>query len=206
MRRVERIKRGTVVMVFALLLIGMGPARVEAHLNSTGMGPVYDGLLHFLLSPEDLIAVLALALFAGLRGAAYGRRALFVLPSAWLLGGLVGLAYTSTGSSVLTALSFLLLGGLVAADAGLSLRAATLIAAVLGLLHGYLNGAGMGQLGVGAVALLGIVFMVFVVVALCAAFVIRLRWPWTRIAVRVVGSWIAASGLLVLGWNLHSRF
>jgi hydrogenase/urease accessory protein HupE len=206
MRRVDRIKRGTVVTFVALLLIGMGPVRVEAHLNSTGMGPVYDGLLHFLLSPEDLIAVLALALFAGLRGAAYGRRALFVLPSAWLLGGLVGLAYTSAGSSVLTALSFLLLGGLVAADAGLSLRAATLIAAVLGLLHGYLNGAGMGQLGVGAVALLGIVFMVFVVVALCAAFVIRLRWPWTRIAVRVVGSWIAASGLLVLGWNLHGRF
>ena len=94
----------------------------------------------------------------------------------------------------------------MAADAGLSLRATTLIAAVLGLVHGYLNGAGMGQPEVGAVALLGLVSMVFVLVALCAAFVIRLRRTWTRIAVRVVGSWIAASGLLVLGWNLHGRF
>ena len=56
----------------------------EAHLNSTGMGPVYDGLLHFLLSPEDFVSVLALALLAGLRGAAFGRRTLFVLPGAWL--------------------------------------------------------------------------------------------------------------------------
>jgi hypothetical protein len=46
-----------------------------------------DGLLHFLLSPEDVIPALALSLFAGLRGAMYGRRALFVLPACWLLGG-----------------------------------------------------------------------------------------------------------------------
>ena len=51
----------------------------EAHLNSTGMGPFYDGLVHFLMSPEDIIPVFALALLAGLRGANYGRRALFVL-------------------------------------------------------------------------------------------------------------------------------
>jgi hypothetical protein len=31
----------------------------EAHLNSTGMGPFYDGLIHFLMSPEDIVPVLA---------------------------------------------------------------------------------------------------------------------------------------------------
>ena len=56
------------------------PLPAEAHLNSTGMGPFYDGVMHFLMSPEDLVPVLALALLAGLRGASYGRRALFVLP------------------------------------------------------------------------------------------------------------------------------
>ena len=61
-----------------------GPA--EAHLNSTGMGPIYDGLMHFLMSPEDLVPELALALLAGLRGAAYGRRAAFTLPATWLAG------------------------------------------------------------------------------------------------------------------------
>jgi hydrogenase/urease accessory protein HupE len=205
MRRAARLKSWCSMSLGILFLMVLCPVPAEAHLNSTGMGPVYDGLLHFLQSPEDVIPVLALALFAGLRGTAHGRRALFVLPSAWLLGGLIGLASTSSGSSILTVVSFLLLGGLVAADAHLSLRATTVIAALLGLEHGYLNGAGMGQPGVGAVALLGLVFMVFVVVAFCAAFVVRLRWPWTRIAVRVVGSWIVASGLLMLGWNLRGK-
>ena len=206
MRRAARLKSWCSMSLGILFLMILCPVRAEAHLNSTGMGPVYDGLLHFLQSPEDVIPVLALALFAGLRGAAHGRWALFVLPAAWLLGGLVGLASTSSGNSILTVVSFLLLGGLVAADARLSLRATTVIAALLGLQHGYLNGAGMEQPGIGVVALLGVVFMVFIFVAFSTALVVSLRWPWTRIAVRVAGSWIVASGLLMLGWNLRGKF
>lgn len=191
-------------MAFAALFVTvLCPLRVEAHLNSTGLGPVYDGLVHFLLSPEDLVPVLGLALFAGLRGAAHGRRALFVLPAAWLLGGFVGMGAPTSRGTALTAVSFLLLGVLVAADARLSLRATTVLAALIGLFHGYLNGAGMGQPDVGAVALLGLVFAVFVLVAIAAAFVVRLRWAWTRIAIRVVGSWIVASGLLMVGWAVR---
>jgi|HubBroStandDraft_2_1064218.scaffolds.fasta_scaffold06053_4 hypothetical protein len=40
---------------------------------------------------------------------------------------------------------FVSASGLVAADTELSLRATTVIAALVGLLHGYLNGAGMGS-------------------------------------------------------------
>ena len=61
-------------------LCGALPA--DAHLNSTGMGPFYDGLMHFLMSPEDIVPVLALALLAGLRGAATdgGLCSRFLLP------------------------------------------------------------------------------------------------------------------------------
>lgn len=207
MRKLAWIRYWCSISFAILFVTALFPLPAEAHLNSSGLGPIYDGLLHFLQSPEDGIPVLALALFAGLRGAAYGRRTLFVLPGAWLLGGLAGLASTSPRNpAILPVFSFLLLGGLVAADAQLSLRATTAIATLLGLVHGYLNGAGMGQQpGVGALALLGLVFMVFVLVAVCAAFVVRLRWQWTRIGVRVVGSWIVASGLLMAGWNLRGR-
>jgi len=186
--------------------VAMCPAPAEAHLNSTGMGPIYDGLMHFLTSAEDVVPVLALALLAGLRGAEYGRRALFVLPTAWLVGGLAGLAAAMVNpSAVLTAITFLLLGGLVAMDAKLSLRATTALAALVGLYHGYLNGAGMGQPGVASVALLGLVFAVFILVALSAALVVQLQAAWARIAVRVAGSWIVASGLLMLGWSLRGK-
>src|ERR1039457_3005757 len=63
------------IYAIVIFTVAMCPVPAEAHLNSTGMGPVYDGLMHFLTSPEDFAPVLALALLAGLRGASYGRRA-----------------------------------------------------------------------------------------------------------------------------------
>lgn len=190
------------IVTFALALCAT-PA--EAHLNSTGMGPIYDGLIHFLTSPEDLVPALALALLAGLRGAAYGRRASFTLPVAWLIGSLSGLSVAaSAGSAVLSSFWFLVVGGLVIADAKLSLRAMTALAALLGLVHGYLNGTGMGQSGFAIVALLGLISGVFVLIVLAAAFVVQLQAHWARVAVRVAGSWIAASGLLMLGWAFRA--
>lgn len=185
------------------LAIALFPLPVEAHLNASGMGPVYDGILHFLLSPEDILPVLALALFAGQRGAAHGRRTLFILPGAWLAGGLLGLTTATTGGAALTFVSFLLVGGLLAADAALSLRATSALAGLIGVFHGYLNGAGMGRPADGALALLGLIFAVFVLVALASSFVLSLRQQWAKIAVRVVGSWIVASGLLTLGWAIR---
>ena len=168
------------------------------------MGPIYDGLMHFLTSPEDLVPALALALLAGLRGAPYGRRAMFTLPAAWLLGSLIGLASTAVNAgAVWASFWFVLLGGLVVADAKLSLRSLTALGALLGLVHGYLNGTGMGLSAQAIVAALGLAAAVFVVVVLVAALVVALRAHWARIAVRVGGSWIAASGLLMLGWSIR---
>lgn len=184
------------------LALACGPA--EAHLNATGMGPVYDGLMHFLASPEDLVPALALSLLAGLRGAPYGRRAMFTLPAAWLLGGLVGLnAAAASAGTLMTSFWLILLGGLVVADVKLSLRSMTLLCALLGLVHGYLNGTGMGLSAPAIVAALGLTAAVFVLVVLVAAFVIPLHAQWARIAVRVGGSWIAASGVLMIGWSVR---
>ena len=147
---------------------------------------------------------LALALLAGLRGAAYGRRAMFTLPAAWLLGSLLGLSAAAASTGMLGAsFWFLSLGGLVVADAKLSLRSMTALGALLGLIHGYLNGTGMGFSVPAIVAALGLAAAVFVVVVLVAALVVQLRAQWARVAVRVGGSWIAASGLLMLGWTFR---
>lgn len=166
------------------------------------MGPVYDGIGHLLLTPEDLVPVLALALYAGLRGADNGRRAMFLLPTAWFLGGLAGSALNITVGSVLPALSFLLLGVLVAADLGLPAAVVSGITTVLGLVHGFLNGAALRE-GAGTLGLVGIMTMLFVIVTLVSAFVVSLEKQWVRIVVRVAGSWIAAIGLLMFGWAMR---
>ena len=189
-------------LFIAGLALALAPATAEAHLVTTGLGPVFDGIGHLFLTLEDLLPALALALFAGLRGASAGRWALFLLPAAWLAGGMIGLITGAGLPTWVTVASFLILGGLVAADARLTRRWLVALAIVLGLLHGSMNGAAMAEARLGLLGLLGITAAVFVLVALAAGLVVSLRRPWTRIAVRVAGSWIVATGLLLLGWWL----
>lgn len=44
------------------------------------IAPFYDGLTHLFVTPEDLMPVIARALFAGLHGPRFGRAVLFALP------------------------------------------------------------------------------------------------------------------------------
>lgn len=186
--------------------------RAEAHLVTTGLGPFYDGIKHFATSVDDLLPALALAFYAGLRGPLPGRRALFALPLAWLLGGMLAVFLPSLpklsgpmGAGIL-AVTFMALGLLVAADLRLPPLAVMAVALLLGLIHGFINGLAMMEDGASGqtaiLQLLGVAVTLFVLVALGAAMVIALRPAWTRIAVRVAGSWIAAMGLLWLGWSL----
>jgi hydrogenase/urease accessory protein HupE len=166
---------------------------------------VYDGIGHLLLTPEDLVPIVALALFAGLRGARAGRLALLVLPVAWALGGLLGLRVSSPPLAPVPALSFILIGLLVAADLKVPDGAVAALAGAVGLVHGFLNGPALAGAGPGALGLVGIAAVTFVLVALASALVVSLRVPAARIAVRVAGSWIAAIGLLLLGWTFRTR-
>jgi hydrogenase/urease accessory protein HupE len=195
-----RLRAGLAAAIVVLL-----PKLSHAHLVNTGLGPFYDGVSHFALTPEDFLVALALALLAGQRGAQAGRLALFALPAAWLAGGLAGLAFpTAPAATVLSTLSFLALGALVAAEARLRPVWMTGLAIVVGALHGYLNGSAMSQARLGSLGLLGIVVTLFATVALAAAMVVAIHNPQARIAVRVAGSWIAAIGLLQLGWALRA--
>ena len=177
----------------------------EAHLVETGFGAFYDGIAHLAMTPSDLLMVLALALLAGQRGTAVARWALFALPLAWLVGGLAGARWPEAGALPLwTTLSFLFTGALVALGIRLQKRDVAALALPAGTLHGYVNGATMGSAS--ALSFGGVATAVFCLVAILAAEVTALPDGWPRIAVRVVGSWIAAAGLLMLGWLAKSGF
>ena len=86
-------------------------------LEFDGNGPVIRRVAAFLSSPEDIVPVVALAMFAGLRGTEYGRRVLLILPASWFVGCLLGGFVRRPLSWPVAAISFLLFGGLVAANA-----------------------------------------------------------------------------------------
>jgi hydrogenase/urease accessory protein HupE len=189
------------ILCFSLLF---WPSNAAAHLVTTGLGPVYDGIGHLVMTPEDLVPALAIALFAGLRGAAPGRRALFVLPLAWFAGGLLGVVIEGLPALPVSAISFFILGVLVAADLKLSQKSFTAIVVVVGLIHGVLNGVALKE-GAGILGLIGIMATLFVIVAIVSAFIVSLKKPWTKIVVRVAGSWVAAIGMLMFGWLMRGQ-
>lgn len=191
MRTVSRLA------VFLALL----PGAASAHLVSTGFGPVTDGAWHFALSPEQFLPMAAFALLAGLRGPVHARRVMFVLPVSWFVAVLVAIPLPVGWASIAMAAAFLLTGGLLAADIKLPQTLIAIFAVVLGAVSGGAYGAEDGSL----LASLGAAITIFVLVALVSSAVLPLRAGWGVIAVRVLGSWTAATGLLLVGWMLHGR-
>lgn len=194
-------KRWLTGLVFLVLAIGL-PVRVEAHLVTTGLGPVYDGMEHMLLSPEQWIMIAGLSFLAGLNGPSAGRAVLFLLPGAWLAGGCLGHFIPRTLPPLLPAVTLLVVGGLVAADLKSVRNFVAVIAGMLGFLQGYLNGVSFGATDGISLMLLGTAMAVFVIVALGAALVVDVR-GWRRMVVRVAGSWMAAIGILLAGWTIR---
>jgi urease accessory protein len=174
-----------------------------AHLVTTGAGAFYDGAAHFFVSFEELLPVVALSLFAGLRGPRAGRWAAALLAAAWIAGAGIGFAAPLAAPPPLaTTLLLLIPGAFVAWDRDLPLAAVAVSAAAAGGWIGFTNGSAMAAAELGWRGAVGAAGAALVVAILIAAFTSTRRGGWTRIAVRVAGSWLAALGLLALGWAL----
>lgn len=177
----------------------------QAHLVTSGLGPFYDGVAHFVFTPVDWLAALAIALFAGLQEKRVARVVLWLVPLAWLAGGVAGFL-TQFGEETISAAVLLVLGVAVASAprCGVGFTAGFTALAAVGL--GLVDGAGLAAGTSPGVALLGGVVAVTLLLPLVAALVISIERAWLRIAVRVAGSWIAATGLLLLGWIWRGHF
>ena len=208
-RKPKQIRNSNNLSTLGLALFSfialVSPTRAEAHLMNTGFGPFYDGLTHLFFTPEDLLQVIALSLLAGLRGPAVGRAVLFALPVSWLVGSIAGLLLAAQlAFPAVSAVMAIALGSLVAADKRLRPDIVIAITIAAGFFNGALNGMEVSRSGSSALLVLGVATSVFVALALLAGQAASLRAVWARTAARVAGSWIAASGLFMLGWALRA--
>jgi hydrogenase/urease accessory protein HupE len=188
-----------ILLAMGLLLLATSSA--EAHLVQTGFGKFYDGIAHLLITPSDLMVTVGFALLAGMQGKPTVRRVMIALPALWLTGGFAGMTIEPPPFvNWVTGLTVLTIGALIALDLRIPVSLTTVMASLSGLLFGWVNGTTMTPLGADRLALVGAVSAVFVIVTLLSAIVVDLRPSWTRIIVRVAGSWIAAISILTLGW------
>jgi hypothetical protein len=177
------------------------PTAAHAHLVNSGLGPFYDGALHLMLTPMDLVGLVALSLFAGSQGAESGRLLVIVAPIAWLFAGLVALLSQLNGSfALVNAGMLILLGGSVALGLRTSPSIAAAAAAVFGGVLGFQSGLELRAANADWVALIGTGAVVLAVTILASALVVSLTAFAFRVVLRVLGSWAAATGLLSIGW------
>lgn len=198
--------RGFVQSGLVALAVWMAaPRMAQAHLVTSGAGPFFDGVAHFFVSPDDLLVVVAIALLSGLAGKTAARQLVVMLPVAWLTGTMAGirLAGRIEGCGWISAVTLLAAGLLLGINPKLPPRVFVLMAIVIGGVHGTMNGAAMAATETSALASIGIVVAAGIVALLLSAAAASLTTLWQKIAVRVIGSWVAAIGLLALAWHFR---
>lgn len=181
------------------------PTAAEAHLATTRFGDFYGGVLHLGTAPEHVLALLALGLLCGLQDPRDGRWAVAAMPLGLLIGGVAAVLLPQGVPAAAIGMALLTLVGLVAA---LAWRVPTLPLAgaglVIGLLHGYQNGLAAGDASAAALFVVGVVASGLVSLTLVTAVAVttRQRTAWGVIALRAGGSWIAAIGIMMLGFRM----
>jgi urease accessory protein len=191
------------------LLVAAGAA--HAHSPIKGIGGFYAGFLHPVTGLEHVLPFAALGILAGQQGDRVAP-ALFLFAVMVMLGAVGALWIPALPYiGLLNILSGVLLGALVAAAWRLPVVVLYVIAIVFGLTHGFANGAALNgafkpYLFIPGLGLAGLVVPAWMMIV--TDLILRQKYNWMRIAVRVAGSWITAIGVLVLATSgraiLHS--
>lgn len=196
------------VRAAATALLATGAGTVEAHALDPRMGDLYAGLLHPLTALEHVLPILALGLLCGQRGLKSSQLVLLLFPVAFALGATVSLLWPGLPGVFAINIGWaVLLGVLVAAARPLPLSQLSLLAVGCALPHGYANGQAMTiqtrpSLFIAGLSIAALLALAYATVG--TDFVLRQKPRGLRVAVRVVGSWIAAIGMLVLSIAHHA--
>jgi urease accessory protein len=186
----------------AVLLAVPETASAHAVLGVTGF---FDGLLHALVVPSHVLAIVALALLIGQQGWGHGWRLgwRFGAVAAYVVAVLAGLGAIALAIVPTLAeqalLVFAMMAGLLAALARpLPPPLGALLAAAVGLSLALDSPPEAITLREANLALVGTALGAAIVLLVLVQGTSRLRRDWQRIGARIVGSWIAASAILVL--------
>ncbi len=189
---------GAAAVALAPLLLLRWPAPAAAH-PMTGVGDFYAGLLHPLTAVEMALPLIALSLLAGQQQRDTAIRLMAAVPLALGLGALLGLVLPApAGLQQANVGAMVVLGALVATAPALPAPAVVVLAAVPAATVGLANGAELGGQLSAVRFVPGLALAGFLLVTYGVGSARRLRAPWAWMGFRVVGSWIAAVGVLSL--------
>jgi urease accessory protein len=186
-------------MFTVLVGLVLFPSKVFAHLADGRFGDFYAGSFHLLTAIEHVIPLVALGLIAGQQGKKSSRAYVLLVPLALIVGTCIGINFSVNSYSVyVNSFSFLVIGGLIAWNKKLPMWMMFIIAIIFSIAHGFSNGTAFEFSLSKFNYTLGVAVAGLAVTSIFAGIVLSLNKDWQKIAVRVVGSWIAAIGLITL--------
>jgi urease accessory protein len=198
-------------LVAVAVLFAQAPA-AQAHIVASRLGDFYAGALHPLTDLQDIVLWLAMGVLAGSLGAARGRWLVLVFPLG-LLAGLVldrMLGVPSAGPAA-DAGMILMLGLLLAAAARIPTALLCAIAFGLAVMRGAANATDFAPETDRLLFAAGLAGAGYAAITLTMALTLAFRWPdagpsmeWRGIAIRAFGGWIAAIGLMMVGFAFAS--
>lgn len=184
-----------------LLGVLLLPGLAQAHTVGAGDNAFWTGLAHLLTAPEHVLLLLAAGLLAGQQGTAQAGRLRWLMA----LGLLTGALLPVTGLPLphlplVTLLTVIPVSLLVVLGRSWPVPVVAAVLLLAAVPHGYAHGAAfVGTLPDYLLFIGGAAVATFAVLFYGSGLVLGLKPFWTRIAVRVAGSWIAAISILVLG-------
>jgi hypothetical protein len=191
-----RTPAGTIDLILSTLQL--------AHLMPTGFGPWADGMALLFLQPTDLLLVIGLALLAVQAGKSCSDRLPLLMPLVWLLGGLIGLTQQAELLLAVPCTALVVAVG-VLVTLGVRLQPQVFLpgGAALTFLFSLVTGSALADHPGALAALLGETVAITLLLLLLAQALVAPHPRWLAIALRVVGSWITATGLIMLGWRIR---
>jgi urease accessory protein len=172
------------------------PETASAH-AVFGVTGFSGGLLHALVVPSHVLAVVALALLIGQHG--WGRVVMAAYVVAVLVGlGAIALAIVPTLAEQALLVFAMIAGLLVASARPLPPALGASLAAGVGLALALDSPPEAITLREANLALVGTALGAAIMLLVLVQGTSRLRRHWQRVGARIVGSWIAASAILVL--------
>ncbi len=186
-------------VIVAVLLAGTGPA--FAHLPIAGVGGFYGGLLHPILVPPHALGLVALGLLLGRQQV---RRVAMLSFSVALVAGLaaIALAIEETQAGDVLLATTAVIGVLVAAAWSPPHPVGCVLAAITGATLALDSPPDTISIEEGNVILLGTALGACIALAAVVELRHHLTRPWQLLGVRIAGSWIAASAILVLALRI----
>jgi urease accessory protein len=188
---------------YAATLVLFLSGAAQAHVVIPGVGGFEGGLLHPVLVLSHALALIALGMLLGVQPTRIRLLLIATFVVAMLAGfGLVSLAYATDRAELAALILAAIMGLLLASGWKVPVPAIALLSICLGAAILFDSVPAVPSVRETIIALVGTALAATAMIAVTAFASAALPAFWPRIGVRVAGSWIAASAILVLALRL----